>query len=98
MDKHIGYYSLLKLATLVLIVLLIFSDTENKEYYFYSVVILFLTSLEHHIYSLVLDRREQDKGEFYLNDQFHQYWYKYVTLHSFKLMLSQKGRLLYCRI
>ncbi len=65
MDKHIGYYSLLKLATLVLIVLLIFSDTENKEYYFYSVVILFLTSLEHLIYSLVLDRREQDKGEFH---------------------------------
>ncbi len=65
MKKHIGYYALLKLVTLVLIVLLIFSATENKEYYFYSVVILFLTSLEHLIYSLVLDRREQDKGEFY---------------------------------
>jgi len=65
LDKHIGYYSLLKLVTLVLIVLLIFSDTENKEYYFYSVVILFLTSLEHLIYSLVLDRREHKEDKFY---------------------------------
>ena len=57
MDKHIGYYSLLKLVTLVLIVLLIFSDAVNKPYYFYAVVILFLTSLEHLIYSLVQDKK-----------------------------------------
>jgi len=56
LDKHIGYYSLLKLVTLVLIVLLIFSDTVNKPYYFYAVVITFLTSLEHLIYSLVHDK------------------------------------------
>ncbi len=56
MKKHIGYYALLKLVTLVLIVLLIVSSSENKEYYFYAVVITFLTSLEHLIYSLVHDK------------------------------------------
>jgi len=58
--KHLGYYALLKLITLVLIFLLIVVRYENKEYYFYAVVILFLTSLEHLIYSLVQDRK--DKG------------------------------------
>jgi len=38
---------------------------ENKEYYFYAVVITFLTSLEHLIYSLVQDRKQQDEwGKF----------------------------------
>ena len=60
MTKHIGYYSLLKLITLILIVLLIVVRYEYKVYYFYAVVITFLTSLEHLIYSIVLDRR--DKG------------------------------------
>jgi len=58
--KHLGYYALLKLITLVLIFLLIVVRYENKEYYFYAVVITFLTSLEHLIYSIVRDRR--DKG------------------------------------
>ena len=60
MTKHLGYYALLKLITLVLIFLLIVVRYENKEYYFYAVVITFLTSLEHLIYSIVRDRR--DKG------------------------------------
>ena len=59
MTKHIGYYALLKLITLVLIVLLIVVRYENKEYYFYAVVITFLTSLEHLIYSIVQDRKDQ---------------------------------------
>ena len=57
MTKHLGYYALLKLITLVLIFLLIVVRYENKVYYFYAVVITFLTSLEHLIYSLVQDRR-----------------------------------------
>ena len=60
MTKHIGYYALLKLITLVLIALLIVVKYENKVYYFYAVVITFLTSLEHLIYSIVKDRK--DKG------------------------------------
>ena len=40
--KHLGYYALLKLITLVLIFLLIVVRYENKEYYFYAVVITFL--------------------------------------------------------
>ena len=60
MTKHIGYYALLKLITLILIFLLIVVRYEYKVYYFYAVVITFLTSLEHLIYSIVLDRR--DKG------------------------------------
>ena len=58
--KHIGYYALLKLITLLLIFLLIVVRYEYKVYCFYAVVITFLTSLEHLIYSIVLDRR--DKG------------------------------------
>ena len=60
MTKHLGYYALLKLITLVLIALLIVVKYENKVYYFYAVVITFLTSLEHLIYSIVKDRK--DKG------------------------------------
>ena len=60
MSQYIGYYSIVKIVTLVLICLLIFAEHDNKEYYFYAVVIFFLTSLENLIYSIVLDRR--DKG------------------------------------
>jgi hypothetical protein len=60
MTKHIGYYALLKLITLLLIFLLIVVRYEYKVYYFYAVVITFLTSLEHLIYSIVRDRK--DKG------------------------------------
>ena len=60
MTKHIGYYALLKLITLLLIFLLIVVRYEYKVYYFYAVVITFLTSLEHLIYSIVQDRK--DKG------------------------------------
>ena len=31
---------------------------EYKEYYFYAIVITFLTALEHLIYSIVLDIKE----------------------------------------
>ena len=59
MAQYIGYYSIVKIVTLVLICLLIFAEHDNKEYYFYAVVIFFLTSLEHLIYSIVQDRKEK---------------------------------------
>jgi ABC-type antimicrobial peptide transport system permease subunit len=60
MTKHIGYYALLKLITLILIVLLIVVRYEYKVYYFYALVITFLTSLEHLIYSIVQDRKDKE--------------------------------------
>jgi hypothetical membrane protein len=59
MAQYIGYYSIVKIVTLVLICLLIFAEHDNKEYYFYAVVIFFLTSLENLIYSIVQDRKEK---------------------------------------
>ena len=59
MSQYIGYYSIVKIVTLVLICLLIFAEHDNKEYYFYAVVIFFLTSLENLIYSIVQDRKEK---------------------------------------
>ena len=59
MAQYIGYYSIVKVVTLVLICLLIFAEHDNKEYYFYAVVIFFLTSLENLIYSIVQDRKEK---------------------------------------
>ena len=60
MQKHIGYYSLTKLITLILISLLLFAEHENKQYYFYAIVIFFLTSLEHLVYSIIQDRRDKE--------------------------------------
>ena len=59
MAQYIGYYSIVKIVTLVLICLLIFAEHESKQNYFYAVVIFFLTSLENLIYSIVQDRKEK---------------------------------------
>ncbi len=55
-QNHIGYYALLKLITLVLIFLLIVVRYENKEYYFYALVITFLMALEHLIMVSIQDK------------------------------------------
>ena len=60
MAQYIGYYSIVKIVTLVLICLLIFAEHDHKEYYFYAVVIFFLTSLENLIYSIVQDRKDKE--------------------------------------
>ena len=56
-QKHIGYYVLLKLITIVLIVLMVLSEGINKTHYFYALVITFLMAIEHLITALVQDSK-----------------------------------------
>lgn len=52
-QKHIGYYALLKLITIVLVVLMVLSEGINKTHYFYALVITFLMAIEQLIMSIV---------------------------------------------